>query len=76
MVYAKRGLAAFGLGLALALTTLATPGFAQREEHMNSHRAQAIHDCSMQAQKLPQSTYGDAQGAMYRSCMMQHGEQE
>jgi hypothetical protein len=30
----------------------------------------------MQAQKLPQSTWGDAQGHMFRSCMMEKGEQE
>jgi hypothetical protein len=76
MVNSSKSLVALGVGLALGLTTLASPSFAQREEHMNSKRAAAIHDCSMQAQKLPQSTWGDAQGHMFRSCMMEKGEQE
>jgi hypothetical protein len=74
MVKAKAVL--FGAGLALSLTALASPSFAQREEHMNSKRAAAVHDCSMRAQKLPQTTWGEAQNHMYRSCMMEHGEQE
>jgi hypothetical protein len=76
MTNASKRLVAFSLGLTLGLTALASPSFAQREEHMNSKRATAVHDCSMKAQKLPQSTWGEAQGHMYRSCMMEHGEQE
>jgi len=72
----SKGLAALGLGVALGLTALATPSFAQRAEHISAKRAAAVHDCSMKAQKLPQTTWGDAQGAMFRSCMMEHGEQE
>ncbi len=76
MVNTNKGFVALGLGVVLGLTALASPSFAQREEHMNSKRAAAIHDCSMKAQKLPQTTWGEAQGHMYRSCMMEHGEQE
>ena len=76
MVNASKSLAAFGVGLALGLTALASPSFAQREEHMSAKRAAAVHDCSMRAQKLPQSTWGEAQGAAFRTCMMEKGEQE
>jgi len=76
MVNASKNLVVFGFGLALGLTALASPSFAQREEHMSGKRAAAVHDCSMRAQKFPQSTWGDAQGAQFRSCMMEKGEQE
>jgi hypothetical protein len=67
---------AAALALGLAVSTLATPSFAQRaEDQMSTSRQDALRDCN---HKKPQSqhTWGHHQIDFYRSCMMQHGEQQ
>jgi len=72
------GLALLGLAsIALGLTAFASMTFAQQAEfRMSPKRAAAVHACSMRMQKVPQPTWGNAQGHMFRTCMMEHGEQE
>jgi hypothetical protein len=68
---------AAALALGLAVSALATPSFAQRaEDHMSGEREKAVRDCSAQAGKMSQSTWGAHQLHKHRSCMMQHGQQE
>src|SRR5215472_11597794 len=67
--------AAIALGLAIA--AVASPSLAQRSETpMNSAREQALRECSGQAGKMSQSTWGDHQIHAFRSCMHQHGQPE
>jgi hypothetical protein len=67
--------AAIALGLAIA--AVASPSLAQRSETPTSNaREQALRECSGQAGKMSQSTWGDHQIHAYRSCMHQHGQQE
>jgi hypothetical protein len=67
--------AAVALGLAIA--AVASPSLAQRSETpMNSAREQALRECSGQAGKMSQSTWGDHQIHAFRSCMHQHGQPE
>jgi hypothetical protein len=65
------------LALAAAVMTAASPSFAQRSEqdHMNAAREKAVHECSVMASKYTQSTFGSTQLHMYRTCMMEHGQQ-
>jgi hypothetical protein len=74
----KYGAAALALGL--AVSTLATPSFAQRSERgetgMSSAREKAMRECNGEAGKMSQSTWGVQQLHNYRACMMQRGEQE
>jgi hypothetical protein len=67
------------LAFGLALATLASPSFAQRSEqqpHMSAAREKALHECSVEAAKYRQSTWGHQEIDAYRTCMMQHGEPE
>jgi hypothetical protein len=76
MVRGNRYIAA-GLAAGLALSVLATPSFAQRaEDNMSSERAKALQDCSKEAGKMSQSTWGVQQLHKHRSCMMQRGHQQ
>jgi hypothetical protein len=63
------------LALALAVSPLATPSFAQRSEMANA-RVAALHACTTEAGKLKQYTWGDHQIHKYRTCMMQHHQEE
>jgi hypothetical protein len=65
------------IAVALAIAAVASPSLAQRgENHMTGAREQALRECSAQAGKMSQSTWGDHQIHAYRSCMHQHGQQE
>jgi hypothetical protein len=76
MVRGNRYIAA-GLAAGLALSALATPSFAQRaEDNMSGERAKALEDCSKEAGKMSQSTWGVQQLHKHRSCMMQRGHQQ
>ena len=58
--------AAVALGLAIA--AVASPSLAQRSETpMSSAREQALRECSGQAGKMSQSTWGDHQIHAFRS---------
>ena len=61
------------LALGLALTSLASPSFAAS---MSTTREQALRECSTGASKYTNGTWQTTQIHSYRSCMMQHGEQE
>jgi hypothetical protein len=75
MVAINKRVAAIAVGLAIA--AVASPSLAQRsEDHMSSAREEALRDCSAKAGRMSQSTWGDHQIHMYRSCMAQHGQQE
>jgi hypothetical protein len=75
MTMTRKALGALALGLTLA--TAASPSFAQRADngHMNAAREKAVHDCSVQAGKYTQGTFGSTQIHAYRTCMMEHGQQ-
>ena len=77
MVRVNKQMAAV-IALGLAISTLATPSFAQRSEEgsMSSAWAKSLQDCNAEAGKLTQHSWGDHQVHKYRSCMMQKGEQE
>jgi len=65
------------IAIALAIAAVASPSLAQSNgNHMNNAREQALRDCSAKAGKMSQSTWGDHQLHMYRSCMAGHGQQE
>jgi hypothetical protein len=65
------------LALGLVLVSLASPSFAQRGDHaMSGAREQALRECSTGADKYTNSTWQTTQLHSFRSCMMQHGEQE
>jgi hypothetical protein len=75
MIRANKALAALVLGL--AISALATPGFAQRsKDQMSSARAAALRDCNAKAGKFTQHVWGNHQIDIYRACMAQHGQQE
>jgi hypothetical protein len=63
----------FALGLGLALTSLASPSFAGP---MSAAREQALRECSTGAGKYTSGTWQTTQLHTFRTCMMQHGEQE
>ena len=62
------------LALGLALTSLASPSFA--EQSMSAARESALRECSTGAGKYTSGTWQTMQLHTYRSCMMQHGEPE
>ena len=64
------------LAVGLAVSSFATPSFAQRSEGMSSSRAAAIHDCTTKAGKFKQYVWGDYQIDKYRACMTKHGQEE
>jgi hypothetical protein len=66
------------LVLGLALSAVATPSFAQRSEQngMSPARARAIEECSREAAKFKQQTWGTQEVTMYRACMGARGQTE
>src|SRR5262249_16140123 len=63
----KYGAAALALGL--AVSTLATPSFAQRsEDQMSGEREKALRECIGEAGKMNQSTLAVQQPHKPRSC--------
>ena len=65
---------ALGIGFGLAIAATASPSFA--ESNRAHGRAQAIQDCSAEAAKYSEHTWGVAEVTTYRSCMAKHGQQE
>jgi hypothetical protein len=77
MIIRNKQIAAIALGLALSVSALPSPSFAQRsEDHMSAARAQALRECNLAAQKYTQHTWADVQIYTYRACMAEHGQQE
>jgi len=75
MITLKKGLAA--LAVTLALSTLASPSYAQgRGVEISPKRAQAIHACSVLASRYPQYLWGNMEIFQYRACMTEHGQPE
>ena len=75
MMNLKQGLAA--LALALAVTALASPSYAQEGGvRISQQRAQAIHERSVRAARYPQYLWGNQEIYTYRACMTEHGQQE
>jgi len=70
------------LTLALGGAAFAASGSAQqsgdgaRWDHMSAARTQAIHDCSVMADKIYNYTWGDTESDHYRACMAEHGQRE
>ena len=63
--------------LALAVSAIATPSFAQRSEHNGAgERARVIEQCSREASKYKQTTWGSQEVTIYRACMGAHGQTE
>ena len=47
------------------------------EAGMTAHRNAALRECTAQANRFGEATYGgDTPSQVYRACMMQHGEAE
>jgi hypothetical protein len=77
MMIRRKRYAAAALALGLAVSTLATPSFAQRaEDQMSTSRQNALRDCNKKAEKLTQHSWADHQIQMYRSCMSDQGQEE
>ena len=58
MTIGNKRIAAIALGLALSVSALASPSFAQRsEQHMSAARAAALRECNLKAQKFTQHTW-------------------
>ena len=75
MMNLKQGPAA--LALALAVTALASPSYAQEGGvHISQQRAQAIHECNLRAARYPQYLWGNQEIYTYRACMSEHGQPE
>ena len=76
MTNLKKGLAA--LALAFAVTSLASPSYAQNDGgvRISPQRAQALHECSVRAARYPQYLWGNQEIYTYRACMAEHGQQE
>ena len=75
MMNLKKGPAA--LALALAVTALASPSYAQEGGvHISQQRAQAIHACNLRAARYPQYLWGNMEIFQYRACMTEHGQPE
>jgi len=75
MMKFRKGFAA--LAIAIALTALASPSYAQRgPERISQQRAQAIHECNLVAARYPQYLWGNMEIYQYRACMAGHGQQE
>jgi len=73
----NKRIATIALGLALSVSALASPSFAQRsEQHMSAARAAALREYNLKAQKYTQHTWADVQIYIYRACMAEHGQQE
>ncbi|HEY7247414.1 MAG TPA: hypothetical protein VH678_26380 [Xanthobacteraceae bacterium] len=68
-----------GVALAVAATALATPSSAQAPMHPRAERASkqaAIHDCSLRAGKINNTTDETRRIVTYYACMGDHGWQE
>ena len=82
------GIALAGATPALAAQHIHHPGHAARAQAVQSDlagpgaegvtgaRAKAIEDCMATSGKFSQSTWGNTQVQLYRSCMAGHGEAE
>jgi hypothetical protein len=82
------GAALAGASPALAAQRIHQPGYAARAqavqidqgapgvEGMSGSRAKAIQDCMGTSGKFSQSSWGNTQVQLYRSCMAGHGEVE
>jgi len=64
--------------LGLAVSAIVTPSFAQRSEHNGAGgaRARAIEECSREASKYKETTWGVQEVTIYRACMGAHGQTE
>ena len=82
------GVALAGASPALAAQRIHQPGYAARAQAVQSEqaapgvegvsgaRAKAIQDCTETSGKFSQSTWGNTQSQLYRSCMAGRGETE
>ena len=57
---------------------LAPAGYAQAQgsPRVDAARAAAIHECSVLAQKYPETTYSSTEFDIYRACMARQGQVE
>jgi hypothetical protein len=63
------------LVLALALSAIATPGFAQVSDQGDA-RMRAVEECSRAASKYKNYSWGSQEVTAYRACMSEHGQAE
>jgi hypothetical protein len=64
------------LVVVLAFVVVASRSFAQIDNRISTARAQAIHDCNIQASKYFQHLWGNWESDIYRACMVQHSQRE
>jgi hypothetical protein len=69
MITSRKCLASLAFGL--AVLAVASPSHARP-----LGRATAIHECSVQASRYVEYTWGDMDIQQYRACMAERGEQE
>jgi hypothetical protein len=57
---------------------LALAGYAQAQGgvRVDAARAAAIHECSVLAQRYPETTFSSTEFELYRACMARHGQVE
>jgi hypothetical protein len=71
----KKGLAA--LAVALAVTVVGSPSYAQDGGvKISPQRAQAIHECSVLADRYPEYLWCNMESYQYGACMAEHGQEE
>jgi hypothetical protein len=75
MIILKKGLAA--LAVTVALSALTSPSYAQDGGvKISPQRAQAIHECSVLADRYPEYLWGNMESYQYGACMAEHGQEE
>ena len=65
--------------LIMATSVLALAGYrAQADDgiKIDAARAAAIHECSVAAQRYPETTFSSLEFEVYRACMARHGQVE
>ena len=70
----KTLIAAFTLAILFGSPALVQ--LANASPPMDATRDKAIHECNLRAKKYIEHTRGDVEIYRYRSCMMEHGQQE
>lgn len=61
---------------ALAAFSPAQAQTASQSASMSNGRAAAIHECAALAGRYAETTYGNTEFYLYRSCMARHGQTE
>jgi hypothetical protein len=77
MVKRNKVIPALGAAVVLlALSAIATPGFAQQGDQAGDARTRALEECSRAASKYKNYSWGSQEITAYRACMGERGQAE